>query len=170
MNRLLCWQKIEKDGYAFEQIIEELLKVMFPLEEYTHTPKTRDGGKDFVCITKSSDEYWAECKNYSDALATSDIAKTFVMAIAEDVKKVMIFSVSPFTDIAIREINSFTEKIQYEVKLYDGDALNAIMLQYIKEIDLPYSFKNDFFISNPVGESCIFSYISRNNYNDNFSP
>ena len=84
MERLLCWEKIKGDGFAFENIINELLKAMFPLEQYIHTQETRDGGKDFICITKNEDTYWAECKNYTDNLALSDVAKTFVMAIAED--------------------------------------------------------------------------------------
>lgn len=170
MKRLLCWDKIKGDGNTFEAIIEELLHAMFPQEEYVHTQQTRDGGKDFVCITKNAESYWAECKNYTDALATSDIAKTFVMAIAEDVKKVMIFSISPLTDIAIQEISRFTEKIQYEIKLYDGDSLNALMACYIDKVNLSDDFKRDFQISYLAQDMCtVFSIVSRNDYLDELS-
>lgn len=165
MNRLQCWEDIIGNGFAFENIIEELLKVMFPTEKYTHTIKTRDGGKDFVCITQNNEKYWAECKNYSSPLATSDVAKTFVMAIAEDVKKVMLFSVSSFTEIAIQEIGNYTEKINYEVKLYDGDALNALMFQYINEISLSDDFKKKFLLSyHDINQFTVFSSIIKNNY------
>lgn len=165
MNRLQCWEDIIGDGFAFEGIIEELLKMMFPTEKYTHTKQTRDGGKDFVCITQNQEEYWAECKNYESNLATGDVAKTFVMAIAEDVKKVMLFSVSPFTEIAIQEISSYTEKINYEIKLYDGDALNALMFQYINEINLSDDFKKKFLLSyHAENELTVFSSVIKNNY------
>ncbi|MBD5555313.1 MAG: hypothetical protein HDQ95_08260 [Roseburia sp.] len=165
MSRLQCWKDIIGDGFAFEDIIGELLKVMFPTEKYTHTIKTRDGGKDFVCITQNQEKYWAECKNYTSPLATSDVAKTFVMAIAEDVKKVMLFSISPFTEIAIQEISSYTEKINYEVKLYDGDALNALMFQYINEINLSNDFRKKFLLSyHAANQLTVFSSIIKNNY------
>ena len=165
MDRLQCWEDIIGDGFAFEDIIDELLKVMFPTEKYVHTKKTRDGGKDFVCITQNHEEYWAECKNYESNLATSDVAKTFVMAIAEDVKKVMLFSVSPFTEIAIQEISSYTEKINYEIKLYDGAALNALMFQYINEINLSDDFKMKFQLSyHAESQLTVFSSVIKNNY------
>lgn len=167
MNRLLCWEKIQGNGIAFENIIKELLKVMFPLEKYIHTQETRDGGKDFVCITQNAEHYWAECKNYSDNLALSDIAKTFVMAIAEDIKKVMIFSVSPFTEIALQEISLFTNKIQYELKVYDGKALDTLMYQYIDKIALSSDFKKDFLLTyEPVENVTTFSCVTRKDYLD----
>ncbi len=166
-KRLLCWEKIQGNGIAFEFIIQKLLKVMFPLEKYQHTKETRDGGKDFVCITQNTDHYWAECKNYSANLALSDVAKTFVMAIAEDIKKVMIFSVSPFTEIALQEINQFTNKIQYELKIYDGYALDALMYQYINKIDISNEFKEDFLLTyTPLKDITAFSYVTRNDFID----
>lgn len=165
MKRLQCWEDIIGDGFAFEDIVKELLKVMFPTEKFTHTIKTRDGGKDFVCITQNQEKYWAECKNYTSRLATSDVAKTFVMAIAEDVKKVMLFSISSFTEIAIQEIGSYTEKINYEVKLYDGEALNALIFQYIDEIHLSNGFKKKFLLSyHAENQLTVFSNIIKNNY------
>ena len=165
MERLLCWEKIKGDGFAFENIINELLKAMFPLEQYIHTQETRDGGKDFICITKNEDTYWAECKNYTDNLALSDVAKTFVMAIAEDIKKILIFSISPFTEIALREMSSLTKRIQYELEIYDGDALNALMNQYIDVINLSDNFKRDFRLSyTPSQNLVVFSDVIRNDY------
>lgn len=166
-KRLLCWEKIQGDGIAFENVIQELLKVMFPLEKYKHTKETRDGGKDFVCIMQNAEHYWAECKNYSDNLALSDVAKTFVMAIAEDIKKVMIFSVSPFTEIALQEISQFRNKIQYELKIYDGHALDTLMYQHIEKIELSDEFKKDFLLTYmPLQDITTFSCFTRNNYLD----
>lgn len=167
MDRLLCWKKIQGDGLSFENIIKELLKVMFPLEKFKHTKETRDGGKDFVCITQNTESYWAECKNYSDNLALSDVAKTFVMAIAEDIKKVMIFSISPFTEVALQEISLFTDKIQYELKVYDGKALDTLMYKYIDKVNLSNDFKRDFLLTyQPEKDITTFSCITRNNYLD----
>lgn len=165
MKRLLCWETIKGDGFAFENIINELLKVMFPLEQYTHTQETRDGGKDFICITKNADTYWAECKNYTDDLALSDVAKTFVMAIAEDIKKIMIFSVSPFTEIALRELSGLSKRIRYELEIYDGAALNSLMNQYIDIVNLPNDFKRDFRLSYTPSENVVvFSDVIKNDY------
>lgn len=164
-KRLACWESISGDGSAFENIVKKLLKAMFPFEDYVHTQKTRDGGKDFICITKKSSKYWAECKNYSSSLATSDVAKTFVMAIAEHVNMVMIFSISPLTDIAIQEICRFTQRSPYKIKLYDGDALNSLVNKYINEIDLGDTFKEQFLLSYSDNNACtVFSNVYRNNY------
>jgi len=137
MNWSINWTPIKSNGLEFEYLINDLLKSMFPDNEFMHTKETRDGGKDFILITsnkstkkKLENKVWAECKNYEDKLATSDIAKTFVMAIAFKIREVLIFSRSEITTEALKEIALFKKQIKYKIKIIHGNILEKLLLTY----------------------------------------
>lgn len=161
--RLSIWDEIKSDGKEFENIIEKLLKAMFPLRTYTKTQDTRDGGVDFYCISKNNEKLWAECKNYSTNIATSTIAKTLVMAVAEDVKEVIIFSVSELTKIAMEEISRFAMKINFNIRYIDGSLLDKYIIKYQEQLELTIDQKQKI-ISNQNGDLDVIYNIRKKDF------
>jgi len=141
MRWSINWKPIKSNGLEFENLINDLLKLMFPDNEFKHTKETRDGGKDFILITSNEstkknleNKVWAECKNYEDKLATSDIAKTFVMAIAFKIKEVLIFSRSEITQDSLKEIALFKKQIKYRIKIIHGNILEKLLLTHQEKL------------------------------------
>ena len=94
---------LENKGIRFEDLIEKLIRAMFPGEKWRRTGKSYDGKKDFVFPAEESlpDQKWAECKNYKSNLSLNVIAPTLIMGAIEDINTIFFFSYSPLNDNAV---------------------------------------------------------------------
>ena len=94
---------LENKGIRFEDLIEKLIRAMFPGEKWRRNGKSYDGKKDFVFPAEESlpDQKWAECKNYKSNLSLNVIAPTLIMGAIEDINTIFFFSYSPLNDNAV---------------------------------------------------------------------
>lgn len=61
-NFVIKWKG--SNGQAFEGLVGELLKQMYPNYNFKHTEYSHDGGKDFYAMgeNNTSDTIWVEAK------------------------------------------------------------------------------------------------------------
>ena len=93
-------------GIALEDLVEQLIKAMFPNEKWRRTQKSYDEKRDFVYPQDETfpDQKWAECKNYNENLSINTIAPTLVMGAINQIQHIYIFSYSKLNDNAIEGI------------------------------------------------------------------
>lgn len=116
------------DGKKFENLIEELLSIMYGVK-WNNTNTTHDGNKDFYLI-KDSELLWAECKNYKDSIALNVLAPTLVMAQVCDANVILFFSRSTINKFAKDKITSFGHKTSKKVIFYDAQVLEYLILKH----------------------------------------
>jgi hypothetical protein len=112
----------------FEHLAAKLLQQMYP-GDWVPTPRTHDGSRDFY-LRIDGVEYWAECKAYSSNLSMHIISPTLIMALLENVGKVIFFSKSPFNSGAREIIARYKVLVDKDILLYDGSTLVALINQY----------------------------------------
>ncbi|MCC8156496.1 MAG: hypothetical protein LIO54_04365 [Oscillospiraceae bacterium] len=145
---ILNWSKIIHDkeneakiinkGILFEDLIEKLLKAVFPEEEWRRTKKSYDGKRDFVypADEKLPEQKWAECKNYKDNLSINIIAPTLVMGSIENINSIYFFSYSRLNSNALEGLYHYSKHNSKTIKVYDGSILESLICKYryIKDI------------------------------------
>ncbi len=146
-NLVLLWGFMDKkefnelmsnEGEAFELIVKQLLKTLYPNYNFIHTIYSHDGGKDFYTATEN-EKIWVEAKCYNRHLELSRIAGTFVMADICEINKIIIFSKSKLSSgafINFARYSSINNKIL--IVYNDDDIINLI--KHSKKI--PINAKN----------------------------
>lgn len=117
------------DGQLFEDIIEILLKEMFPGLEWVPTHTTNDGNKDFWAV-KYDEIYWAECKNYALNLELKIVAPTLIMAQLCNASEIFFFSVSPINSNAKKKICYYSQINQKKIHFICDTVLENLLLQF----------------------------------------
>ena len=119
-------------GILFEDLVEKLIKAMFPNETWRRTAESYDGKKDFVFPAEEylADQKWAECKNYSSNLSLNIIAPTLIMGAIENIECIFIFSYSPLNDNAIEGLLNYSEREGRKVQIFDGTLLECLICKY----------------------------------------
>lgn len=119
--------KETRNGLLFENLIIELLKIIYP-GNWKRTKKTHDDNRDFYLITDKS-RIWAECKNYKKSIALDTIAPTLVMAQIYSVNKIIFFSYSKINKNAHRKLYSFATSTQKDIIIYEEEQLDDLIIQ-----------------------------------------
>ncbi len=120
---------LENKGIRFEDLIEKLIRAMFPGEKWRRTGKSYDGKKDFVFPAEESlpDQKWAECKNYKSNLSLNVIAPTLIMGAIENINTIFFFSYSPLNDNAVDNLLRYAKQNQKDIRIYDGPLLEYLI-------------------------------------------
>lgn len=131
-------------GLLFEDLIERLIKAMFPTETWRRTGKSYDGKKDFVFPAEEwlPNQKWAECKNYESNLSLNIIAPTLIMGAIEQVNCILFFSYSPLNDNAIEGLLRYSELGERSIRVYDGALLEYIICTYSTSHGIAEFFPN----------------------------
>ena len=134
-------------GIAFEDLVEQLIKAMFPKEKWRRTQKSHDEKRDFVYPQDETlpDQKWAECKNYNENLSINTIAPTLVMGAINQIKCIYFFSYSKLNDNAIEGILRYAESSKKKVNIFDGMLLENLIIKYNEQIEAKRFFPNDDF-------------------------
>lgn len=155
-TRKLNWSLFTKDnqldnginkGVAFEDVVEQLIKAMFPKEKWRRTQRSHDEKRDFVYPQDETlpDQKWAECKNYNENLSINTIAPTLVMGAIDKIQCIYFFSYSKLNDNAIEGILRYAESSKKKVKIFDGILLDNLIIKYNNQIETKRFFPyNDF--------------------------
>ncbi|MBE6841118.1 MAG: ATP-binding protein [Ruminococcus sp.] len=183
--RKLDWSLFTKDnqlgngvnkGIAFEDVVEQLIKAMFPKENWRRTPKSHDKKRDFVYPQDETlpDQKWAECKNYYENLSINTIAPTLVMGAIDQIQCIYFYSYSKLNDNAIEGILRYAESSKKKVNIFDGILLDNLIIKYNNQIETKRFFPNDDFSNlsydNTVPFRLICSVTNTNNYKTMISP
>lgn len=127
-SRFLAKDKKTFDGIAFEDLVEDLLTLMYG-KKWNRTPKSHDGSRDFyVCL--NDEILWAECKNYRDVLSLKILAPTLVMAQVCDANTILFFSRSEINSKAKEKITLYGASTSKAILFYDGKTLEKIIIEY----------------------------------------
>lgn len=117
------------DGEKFEELIRELLRCHFD-GVWFGTPRSWDGGKDFVDLSIKGEERWAECKMYRQALPLQAISNTLVMAVSDrEVRQLLIFSYSRLNNQTKNHLSAFSASTTIEIQSFDGLLLEQYVLK-----------------------------------------
>lgn len=163
-------------GIAFEDVVEQLIKAMFPKEKWRRTPKSHDEKRDFVYPQDETlpDQKWAECKNYNENLSINTIAPTLVMGAIDKIKCIYFFSYSKLNDNAIEGILQYAESSKKKVNIFDGILLDNLIIKYNGQIETRKFFPNDDFSNlsydNAVPFRLICSVTNSNNNKAMINP
>ncbi len=139
---------IVNKGILFEDLIEQLLVVMFPNEVWRRTTKSYDGKRDFVYPAEKNlpDQKWAECKNYNSNVSLNIIAPTLVMGTIENINTLFFFSYSSLNDNAVEGILRYSKRFKKSVKIFDGNMLESLICKYHNIPSIAKFFPNTDFI------------------------
>lgn len=127
-NKFLKNDQKTYDGHIFEDLVEELLALMYG-NKWNSTPATHDGNKDFF-LRINDETFWAECKNYKEVLSLKILAPTLVMAQVCDANTILFFSRSAINRFAKEKITVYGQKTSKEVMFYDDELLERLILKY----------------------------------------
>ena len=129
------WEQFENICYAYasEKYDADAYKV-------TITARRKDGGRDIVIYDKEQKRSsWGECKHHKSSLGLSEIGKNVVLAITNNISKLIYFSTSSITPNTKCEILKAARIHGFDVLFLDGDKLDEeivsckkILLQYKK--------------------------------------
>lgn len=116
------------DGIAFEDLIEELLTLMYGIK-WKRTLPTHDGNRDFF-LNLNNKTFWAECKNYREKISLKTLAPTLVMAQVCNANSILFFSRSEINPFAKEKITAYGCKTDKQIFFFDGELLERIILKY----------------------------------------
>lgn len=129
-------------GQLFEYLVEVLLNNLFEDRNiiFTATQASHDGSKDFWSIDDSEEVWWAECKNYTESIALTQLAPTMLMAELYEVEHLMFFSYTKLNSNLIRKIGLYSIKHQKNVYIYDDEVLEQLVLDFLPELLKDWTF------------------------------
>lgn len=109
----------------FEKICcEYLVKTKSNKIKIVNTRFVKDGGKDILGIAEDVPyEIWAECKKHTRAIGLEEISKNVVLAVSQDVKELIYFSLSNITPNAQKHISIVAKKKGFIVAFHYGENL-----------------------------------------------
>jgi hypothetical protein len=128
-----------RDGLWFEKVVSELLNAgvgdLEPCEvRWIHLSPDGgpDGSRDFERQHNGRKE-WAEAKNHKGALSLKQLGPTLIVAKNEEVKRILIFSASPLTEVAERQISLYGAATNIRVDVFQDKGLERIILQRLSD-------------------------------------
>lgn len=133
------WKDIMSGGNAkglkFENLVEDLLKEMFPSLSWGRTKQTRDGKKDFTISIPipgigGSNTFWVECKNHSDRISIDTLSPTLVMATIEKTQGIYFFSYSAINRPANQYLSQFANIVDKTIIPFDDSKLESLILKH----------------------------------------
>ena len=128
----------------FEQLVGDLLKLEYPGLKFIRTKASYDGSRDWETeVPVFGDlkaEIWFECKYYKEKLPAHAIAMTLVMAYAENARQIVFFSYSPINREFPKKVAAFAERARIPTKIYDDNALEALILKHWKVLNVSKYF------------------------------
>lgn len=135
-------------GILFEDLVEELLLVMFPNEVWTRTQESYDRKRDFYYPSETylPEQKWVECKNYNSNVSINTISPTLVMGAIDNIECIYFFSYSPLNDNAIEGLLRYSESANKTIKIFDGNLLEALICRYHNKSNISRFFPNTDFI------------------------
>lgn len=133
-------EKIIHDGLAFEELVHDILELLFEDEEiyWKGTLTTHDGSKDFIGTKKDGSQIWAECKNHGKGISLSTVAPTLVMAEISSVKEILIFSYSSINKDTKEKLLLYAEKRRKRLFYYDDENLEDLILYFYPRLNKKY--------------------------------
>lgn len=142
-----------KKGKKFEKLIKCVLDAEYGKNHWVNTKDSWDGSKDFYYYN-TSQNMWAECKNYSSSIGLKVVSPSLVMAQIYDVDILLFFSYSPINENTKSKIAKYADKTFLKVRFFDDIALEKILFthwscvgkQYFKK----YNGLTKSYISDPV--------------------
>ena len=159
------WEEFEDIcyEYASEKYSADLYKVSI-------TDRRKDGGRDIIITDLINDKHtWGECKHHSSSIGLDDIGKNIVLAITNQLQKIIFFSVSDVTPNTKHEILCAARIHGFDVLFLDGVDLDCeiagnqkLLYQYFKESFELFHPNTDIISANV----CIDEFS--NAYNDTF--
>ena len=97
-TKRLNWEKytwIDFERICFEYAKEKYNSTIYKVKI---TQAQKDGGRDIVISdTQNNRTAWGECKHHKRNIDLSDIGKNVVLAITNEIQKIIFFSVSEIT-------------------------------------------------------------------------
>lgn len=154
------------DGHKFEDLIKQLLDLMYHGVEWTPTQMTHDGNKDFIA-QNGEDVYWAECKNYKTKIDIKTLAATLIMAEIENVNTIFFFCYSEINNNTKTKLNSYSKSNQKSIFFFDGIVLDQLIWKYKADI-FPQFFPDlqnhidSIDITDIISEPIALCYLERN--------
>ena len=137
------WKRFKADGKLFEKLIHELLGVMYPNTDFSHTPWTHDGGKDFEGGFPFLDEevkVWAECKYHKVPLPIQEVSMTFYMAYIESASSILFFSYSPVNREFQKYIDLYKKKSSKIIKVFADSSLEELLIKHRNDYNFEFYF------------------------------
>lgn len=136
------------DGQLFEQLCLNLLKFMYPNEEWHQTSSSWDGKKDFYADINvggiSQIKCWAECKCHTDNLSIDVISSTLVVGTLENAGIIIFFSYSPLNRNAVEYLAFFKEKTGKQILIFDDIKLEELIINCYHQGHQPELLENFF--------------------------
>lgn len=130
-------------GKSFENLVNDLLKCMFPNISFKQTSYVHDGGKDFYSIGNSCEEtIWVEAKNYNNHLELSKFSNTFIMADISEINRIIIFSMSELTKGAKINVARYASYHGKAISVYAGNDILILLNKYKNCIPISDYIKN----------------------------
>lgn len=159
------WEEFEDIcyEYASERYCSELYKVSI-------TERRKDGGRDIIITELASNKLtWGECKHHRNSIGLDDIGKNVVLAITNQLQKIIFFSVSNVTPNTKHEILCAAKIHGFDVLFLDGINLDFEIAGNKKLLNK--YFKESFELFNPntnilSADVCVDEFA--NAYNDTF--
>lgn len=136
--------QVPNKGILFEDLVEKLLVAMFPVGSWRRTPQSYDKKRDFVFPAEEylPEKKWAECKNYSKNLSLNVIAPTLIMAAIEKIDSILFFSYSELNENALKNLVQYSKLRGMEIKVFDGNLLDALVCRYCNDPSISALFPN----------------------------
>ena len=133
------WEEFEDICYEYASI-----KYNSAIYEVSITERRKDGGRDIVITNLVNDKIaWGECKHHKNSVGLDSIGKNVVLAITNQVNKIIFFSVSGVTPNTKHEILCAAKIHGFDVLFLDGVELDReitgnkyLLNKYFKDKEL----------------------------------
>ena len=166
----LNWDKYTWE--QFEDICYEYTSEKYNSDIYqvSITKRRKDGGRDIIISNQVNKKTaWGECKHHKNSVGLDDIGKNVVLAMTNQIQKMIFFSVSNVTPNTKHEILFAAKLHGFDVLFLDGKDLDCEIAGN-KQLLRKY-FEESFELFNPKTETldinvCIDEFT--NAYNDTF--
>lgn len=123
------WAHFQDDtrkGVAFEDLVQQLLPRVIP-GRWVRTKPSWDRSRDFW-RRYNGDTVAAECKFYRDPISLKILSNTLVMAIIDDLARIIFFSYSRLNRNTISHLSAFSTQTGKSVEVYDDEKLEQLIL------------------------------------------
>lgn len=136
-------QNLPNKGVQFENLVEELLHIMFADSEmlFQPTKESHDGNKDFWALDEADELWWAECKDYAPNISLTQLAPTLIMAELNNARHIIFFSYSKLNVNLKRRIGQYSYAHKKEAIIYDDETLEEFLFKEFKDLP-PFLLNN----------------------------
>lgn len=123
------WKQFERGtpkGIAFENLVQRLLPKLIP-GRWIRTQPSWDRARDFW-RRHDSKTIAAECKFYRDPISLKVLSNTLVMAIVDDLARILFFSHSRLNHNTLSHLAAYSEQTGKKIEVYDDEKLESLIL------------------------------------------